>query len=70
MASYHPSSLLRLLATATYCGVHVEDHEHVEEGAVRRQKHARVRQRAWVRVRLRAHVRVGVRVGVGVRVRG
>ena len=34
-----------LLATTCY-GVHVEDDEHVEEGAVRGEQHARARQRA------------------------
>ena len=60
--SYHPhlycSYLLWLLAAAPYygyygyygyCGYygsHVEDHEYVEEGAVRSEQHTRVRQRA------------------------
>ena len=35
-----------LRATTCYGGVHVEDDEHVEEGAVRGEQHARARQRA------------------------
>ena len=31
-----------------YYGSHVEDHENVEEGAVRSEQYARVRQRAWL----------------------
>ena len=55
VATYY-GFLLRLLTMAPYygyygyCGYygsHVEDHEYVEERAVRSEQYTRVRQRAW-----------------------